>query len=123
MAYYAEFSSRLPTTFAVARSATTGEIRRFDTIVEARKFAVKLLDFGNGQYKKAVVMIYSKNPDNYLYAINNPLQCPDLLGYVDWKEHMGWHYWNIPDNKDPNTGEVYFRSRPMYKNGKMAGRF
>lgn len=120
MAYYARFYSKLPTSFLVARSASIGEIRRFDTIVDARRHGAKLLS--GKHYKNGVVMIYSKNVDNYLYAINDPLSNPDLLGFVSWNEGMGWNYWNTVDTKDKYTKEIYFRSRPIYKNGKLAGR-
>lgn len=115
---YARWVSELPTTFAKSRNAKKGELKRFDTDVKAREYAVRMIDDSGG-----VVMIYTHNTDKYLYAINNPLQNPHLKGYVDYKKHMGWHFWNIPDRKDKFTGEVYFKSRSIYKNGKMAGRF
>ena len=117
MAYYARYYSELPTTFAKARNASKGDLRKFDTLVEARRFATKLIANGG------VVLIYSANVDKWAYAINNPLQNPQLLGFVENNKAMGWYYWNIPDGKDRFTGEVYFKSRPIYPNGKMAGRF
>lgn len=114
---YAQWFSELPTTFAKARSCKKGDLKMFDSIVKAREFGVKKTE------QSGVVIIYSKNPERYLYAINNPLQNPHILGYVDNKKWMGWHYWNVPDKTDRNTGEVYFKSRPVYPNGKMAGRF
>lgn len=114
---YARWYSELPTTFAKARACKKGELKKFDTIVKARAYGFKMTN------DSGVVVIYSKNPDLYLYAINNPMQNPDLLGYVDNKKWMGLHYWNVPDNTDRNTGQVYFKFRPIYGNGKMAGRF
>ena len=118
MTYYAIWYSELPKTFAKALAYRKGILRKYNTLVDARRYAAKLT-----MDKGGVVMIYSKNVEKYMYAINNPLQNPDLLGYVDYKGHMNWNYWNIPDTKDRFTGEVYFKSRPMYTDGKMAGRF
>lgn len=115
---YARWISELPTTFTKYRNGRIGVLKRFDTIVKAREYAVGMIEKSGG-----IVLIYSKNPDNYLYAIDNPLQASSIMGYVDNKKHMGWYYWNIKDGMDRNTGQVYFRSRPIYKNGKMAGRF
>ena len=115
---YTRQYSELPTTFAKARNCGKGVLRRFDTLVKAREYAVRTIDEQGG-----VVIVYSKNPDNYLYAINNPMQASSIMGYVNYNKGMDWHYWNIKDGMDRNTGQVYFRSRPVYKNGKMAGRF
>lgn len=115
---YARWYSEKPTTFAKARACKKGELKRFDSDVKAREYAVRMIDNSGG-----VVMIYSHNVDKYWYAINNPLQNPHLKGYVDYHKHMGFFYWNIPDYTDRGTGQVYFRSRPIFKNGKMAGRF
>lgn len=121
MAYYAQYYSELPTTFLISRKllkeGLVGELRKFDTLVEARKYGAKRAANGG------VVLIYSKNVDRYLYAINNPMQCPDIVGFVNQNKAMGWYFWNIPERQGRNTGEVYFKSRPMYSNGKMAGRF
>ena len=114
---YARWYSELPTTFAKSKNCKIGVLKKFDTIVKAREYGVKMTE------KSGIVIIYSKNPENYLYAINNPLQNPDIVGYVDNATWMGWHYWNVPDGKDKFTGQVYFKSRPIYQNGKMAGRF
>ena len=114
---YARWFSELPTTFAKARSCRTGELKRFDSIIKAREYGVKMTE-GSG-----VVMVYSANPEKHLYALNNPLQNPHLSGYVDNKKWVGWHYWNVPDYTDRGTGEVYFKARPIYKNGKMAEKF
>lgn len=113
---YARWYSELPTTFAKARNARKGELKRFETVVKAREYGIKATE------KSGVLMIYSKNPEKYLYAINNPLQNPDLLGYVDNKKWMGWYFWNFPDYTDRGTGEVYFKARPISKDGKMRGR-
>lgn len=113
---YARWYSELPTTFAKARACKKGELKKFDTIVKAREYGVKVTE------NSGVLMVYSKNPENYLYAINNPLQNPDLLGYVDNKKWMGMHFWNVPDHADKGTGQVYFNFRAIYKNGKMAGK-
>ena len=117
MSFYARYYSELPTSFAKARNSRKGELKKFDTLVKARRYGARETVSGG------VVMIYSRNIEHYAYAIDNPLQASDVLGYVDFHKHMNWHYWNIPDHRDKNTGEVYFRSRPMYRDGKMAGRF
>lgn len=114
---YAEWFSELPTTFIKARNSKKGNLRDFDSIVKAREFGVRMTE------KSGIVMIYSKNPEKYIYAINNPLQNPHILGFVKNSKAMGWHYWCIPYRTDKNTGEVYFKSRPIYPNGRMAGRF
>ena len=108
MTYYAIWYSELPKTFAKALAYRKGILRKYNTLVDARRYAAKLT-----MDKGGVVMIYSKNVEKYMYAINNPLQNPDLLGYVDYKGHMNWNYWNIPDTKDRFTGEVGQNMEPQ----------
>lgn len=117
MVYYARYFSELPKTFVKARDCKVGELRKYGTLVEARRYGARSTTV-NG-----VVLVYARNPSNYAYAISNPLQNPDLIGYVDFNSHIDWHFWNIPDRIDKGTGEVYFKARPMYNNGRMAGRF
>ena len=112
---YARWYSELPTTFAKARNAKKGELKKFDTIVKARVYGMKMTDHSG------VVLIFSKDPERYLYAINNPLQNPDLIGYVDNLKNRG--YWNIPFGTDRKTGDVVFTGRPIHTNGKLAERF
>ena len=110
-------------------SSITNRPHKFDSLVKARKFAARWTLDGN-----TIVKIYRRDPfnvpgawtrydtKNWDYDINR-----GFLGYVSYNKNMDWHYWNIIDDlKSPTViskGEIYFKSRPMYNNGEMAGRF
>lgn len=83
--------------------------KTFKTIVEARAYAVKQID----DDPRWIIDIYETKKGKKA----------KLVGDVTYKPKMGWYYYSVPDHKDQNTGEQYFRSRPIYKNGKLAGRF
>ena len=105
-------------------SPITNEPHKYDTLVKARAFGARWTLDGN-----TVVKIYSRDPftapgsflgKNWEYEEDN-----GFVGYVSYNKTMNWHYWNIKDYTRPNqkVSEVYFRSRPLYRNGKLAGRF
>jgi len=120
MAYYVRYFSEFPRTYSISRRAKKGELRKFDSLVDARRYGASVTTDG---VKGGVAMIYSKNVNNYAYAINSPLENPDFVGFVFLALRTDQHYFSIPDHKDRNTGEIHFRSRPIYKNGKLAGKF
>lgn len=82
--------------------------KSFKTIVEARAYAVKQIN------------------DDPLYILDiyetKQGKKAKLVGNVTYSREMGYYY-SIPSRKDQFTGEQYYRSRPIYKNGKLAGRF
>ena len=83
--------------------------KSFKTIVEARAYAVKQIN-DNPAY---ILDIYETKQGKKA----------KLVGNVHYNRGAGWYYYSIPDRKDQFTGEQYYRSRPIYKNGKLAGRF
>ena len=96
-------------------SPITNNPHKYDTLVKARKFGVMKSKEGY------VVKIYSRDPFRW-GSTKFGFAYPFFMGYVDYHKGMSWPYWNIPDHELSN-GEMVFLSRPLYNDGKLAGRF
>lgn len=83
--------------------------KSFKTIVEARAYAVRLID----NDPKWIIDIYETKKGKKA----------KLVGDVSYNSKAVWYFFSIPDRKDQFTGTQYYKSRPIYRNGKMAGRF
>lgn len=83
--------------------------KRFKTLVEARAYAVKLINYKAG----FPLDIYEAKKGKKAR----------FLGEVHYNASMAQYYYGVPDRKDQFTGQQYFKSRPIHKNGKLAGRF
>lgn len=83
--------------------------KKFDSLVDARAYAVKQIN-DKPQY---IIEIYEAKKGRKT----------KLVGDVHYSKKMDTYYYSIPDGKDQFTGQQYFRSRPIFKNGKLSGRF